>query len=236
MASLTSARARKGAATTATSSSSLQAGTGAGNGREIEYDSDKDKDKQQQQVASPNDGNVAPLYGASATSRPFGSNVPAGHGHGHSTSTSGWITSGQYVDKGKSGRPGKQPANSADAHGHARGPLRDYGGGLGVVGPGEFKLLLLITILASVVRLWRLDRPTSVVFDEVHFGGQARPGINPAARQWLSTLSAGFATKYIKQKFFMDVHPPLAKLLLTFAAWFAGFRGNFDFKDIGKYV
>ena len=34
----------------------------------------------------------------------------------------------------------------------------------------------------------------------------------------------------------MDVHPPLAKLLITFAAWFAGFRGNFDFKDIGKYV
>lgn len=45
---------------------------------------------------------------------------------------------------------------------------------------------------------------------------------------------AGFATKYIKNRFFMDVHPPLAKLLITFAAWFAGFRGNFDFKDIGK--
>lgn len=44
----------------------------------------------------------------------------------------------------------------------------------------------------------------------------------------------GFASKYIKGKFFMDVHPPLAKLLLTLAGWMAGFDGEFDFKDIGK--
>lgn len=44
----------------------------------------------------------------------------------------------------------------------------------------------------------------------------------------------GFASKYIKGKFFMDVHPPLAKLLLTLAGWLAGFNGDFDFKDIGK--
>lgn len=44
----------------------------------------------------------------------------------------------------------------------------------------------------------------------------------------------GFATKYIKGRFFMDVHPPLAKLLITLAGWAAGFDGSFDFKDIGK--
>jgi dolichyl-phosphate-mannose-protein mannosyltransferase len=44
----------------------------------------------------------------------------------------------------------------------------------------------------------------------------------------------GFASKYIKGKFFMDVHPPLAKLLITLAGWIAGFDGDFDFKDIGK--
>lgn len=31
----------------------------------------------------------------------------------------------------------------------------------------------------------------------------------------------------------MDVHPPLAKLLITLAGWLAGFNGDFDFKDIG---
>lgn len=42
--------------------------------------------------------------------------------------------------------------------------------------------------------------------------------------------------KYIRRKFFMDVHPPLAKLLVTLSAWVGGFDGKFDFKDIGKWV
>jgi dolichyl-phosphate-mannose-protein mannosyltransferase len=49
-----------------------------------------------------------------------------------------------------------------------------------------------------------------------------------------TTSFGGFATKYIKGRFFMDVHPPLAKLLITLAGWVAGFDGDFDFKDIGK--
>lgn len=32
----------------------------------------------------------------------------------------------------------------------------------------------------------------------------------------------------------MDVHPPLAKLLITLFGWLAGFKGDFDFKEIGK--
>ncbi|CCU81989.1 unnamed protein product [Blumeria hordei] len=77
----------------------------------------------------------------------------------------------------------------------------------------DYKIMLGITAMATVVRLFRIYQPSSVVFDEVHFGG--------------------FASKYIKGKFFMDVHPPLAKLLLTLAGWLAGFDGNFDFKEIG---
>ncbi|KAL6304053.1 glycosyltransferase family 39 protein [Sparassis latifolia] len=78
----------------------------------------------------------------------------------------------------------------------------------------EWKLLAVITIVAMVVRLFRISKPDSVVFDEVHFGR--------------------FAAKYIKSQYFVDVHPPLAKLLITLAGFIFGFDGNFDFKDIGK--
>jgi dolichyl-phosphate-mannose-protein mannosyltransferase len=69
-------------------------------------------------------------------------------------------------------------------------------------------------IVACAVRLFRLSKPSSVVFDEVHFGK--------------------FASKYIKTQYFVDVHPPLAKLLITLAAFVFGYEGNFEFKDIGK--
>ncbi|KAF4589131.1 Dolichyl-phosphate-mannose-protein mannosyltransferase 1 [Ophiocordyceps camponoti-floridani] len=78
----------------------------------------------------------------------------------------------------------------------------------------DYVVTLCITVLATIVRIFRIYQPSSVVFDEVHFGG--------------------FASKYIKGKFFMDVHPPLAKMLIALTGWLAGFDGNFDFKDIGK--
>lgn len=43
----------------------------------------------------------------------------------------------------------------------------------------------------------------------------------------------GFASQYILHKFFIDVHPPLGKLLITLAAWLHGFQGKHDFKEIG---
>jgi len=78
----------------------------------------------------------------------------------------------------------------------------------------DWEMLGAVTLVAFFVRLFRIYQPSSVVFDEVHFGG--------------------FASKYIKGRFFMDVHPPLAKMLITLAGWLAGFDGEFDFKDIGK--
>ncbi|KAG5981649.1 hypothetical protein E4U55_002710 [Claviceps digitariae] len=80
-------------------------------------------------------------------------------------------------------------------------PLSDY-----LVG-------LALTLLGAVVRIFRIYQPSSVVFDEVHFGG--------------------FASKYIKGRFFMDVHPPLAKMLIALTGWLAGFDGNFLFPQIG---
>ncbi|KZO93787.1 glycosyltransferase family 39 protein [Calocera viscosa TUFC12733] len=79
---------------------------------------------------------------------------------------------------------------------------------------GEWKLLLAVCAVAVGVRFYRLGWPDSVVFDEVHFGK--------------------FASKYIKSQYYVDVHPPLAKLLITLAAFVSGYDGNFDFKDIGK--
>ncbi|KAF7546643.1 hypothetical protein G7Z17_g8282 [Cylindrodendrum hubeiense] len=78
----------------------------------------------------------------------------------------------------------------------------------------DYWTVLFVTILATIVRVFKIFQPTSVVFDEVHFGG--------------------FASKYIKGKFFMDVHPPLAKMLIALTGWVAGFDGKFDFKEIGK--
>src|SRR6201999_2205610 len=82
---------------------------------------------------------------------------------------------------------------------------------------------------ACFVRLFRIYQPSSVVFDEVQYvSAESR------ARANSPSSFGGFASKYIKGRFFMDVHPPLAKLLITLAGWLAGFDGNFDFKDIGK--
>jgi dolichyl-phosphate-mannose-protein mannosyltransferase len=78
----------------------------------------------------------------------------------------------------------------------------------------DYQIMFALTVVSAVVRLFRIYQPTSVVFDEVHFGG--------------------FASKYIKGKFFMDVHPPLAKMLIALTGWLAGFDGSFDFKEIGK--
>ncbi|KAF8219017.1 glycosyltransferase family 39 protein [Tricholoma matsutake] len=103
---------------------------------------------------------------------------------------------------------------AAASKGFAPGRTKNYPpGGLNMTS-GEWKLLFFIVIVACGVRLFRLSKPNSVVFDEVHFGK--------------------FASKYIKTQYYVDVHPPLAKLLITLAAFLFGYDGQFDFKDIGK--
>ena len=130
---------------------------------------------------------------------------------------------GSHLDDKQPKKPSRSPARSPKPNGRAGAEKQKPLGftSVGVADNDIFKmptsdwqLLTVLTILGAVVRLFRIYQPTSVVFDEVHFGG--------------------FASKYIKGKFFMDVHPPLAKLLITLAGWLAGFDGEFDFKDIGK--
>ncbi|XP_078686158.1 protein O-mannosyl-transferase 1-like [Branchiostoma floridae x Branchiostoma belcheri] len=73
--------------------------------------------------------------------------------------------------------------------------------------------LVLLTVVAMATRMWRLEYPNSVVFDEMHFGR--------------------FASMYIRRTFFFDVHPPLGKLIIAFGAYLGDFSGNFTWERIG---
>ena len=74
-------------------------------------------------------------------------------------------------------------------------------------------VVFVIALLGMAVRMYRLDQPPNVVFDEVHFGG--------------------YASKYITSDYFVDVHPPLGKLLITATGVLSGYNGSFSFKSIG---
>jgi len=55
--------------------------------------------------------------------------------------------------------------------------------------------LSALLAVAAVTRLWRIGLPAEIVFDEVHFVGQAH--------------------RYLHAEAFLDPHPPLAKLLIA---------------------
>ncbi|KAG0044464.1 hypothetical protein BGZ83_010316 [Gryganskiella cystojenkinii] len=80
---------------------------------------------------------------------------------------------------------------------------------------GQIILLTLLTMLAVLVRIWKLAVPSAVVFDEQHFGG--------------------FAADYVRGEFFMDLHPPLGKMLYAMVAYFLRFDGNFHFTPGSLY-
>ncbi len=62
--------------------------------------------------------------------------------------------------------------------------------------------LATLVACAAMTRFWRLGRPAEIVFDEVHFVGQAR--------------------HYLHGEPFLDPHPPLAKLLIALGIWLFG--------------
>ncbi|KAF9191710.1 hypothetical protein BGZ50_009183 [Haplosporangium sp. Z 11] len=74
---------------------------------------------------------------------------------------------------------------------------------------GQGILLAILVIIAVLVRIWKLAVPSAVVFDEQHFGG--------------------FAADYLKGEFFLDIHPPLGKMLFALVAYMLGFDGDFEF-------
>lgn len=74
-------------------------------------------------------------------------------------------------------------------------------------------LLFAVFSAAFLTRFYKLPYPQKVVFDETHFGG--------------------FAKNYYDGEFFVDVHPPLGKLLFYGIAVLFGWNGEFGFNAIG---
>ncbi|XP_063838561.1 protein O-mannosyltransferase 1 isoform X1 [Ostrinia nubilalis] len=72
----------------------------------------------------------------------------------------------------------------------------------------------LLLMLGLSTRLYNLDQPRYIVFDELHYGR--------------------YVSLYAKGVFFFDAHPPLGKQLLYLAGRAAGYDGNFTFDRIGS--
>ncbi|XP_033123188.1 protein O-mannosyl-transferase 2-like isoform X2 [Anneissia japonica] len=71
-------------------------------------------------------------------------------------------------------------------------------------------------ILAFGTRLYKLDEPKHVCWDETHFGKMG--------------------SYYINRTFFFDVHPPLGKMLIGLSGFLSGYDGRFSFEKPGiKY-
>ncbi|HLI81143.1 MAG TPA: phospholipid carrier-dependent glycosyltransferase, partial [Candidatus Binataceae bacterium] len=63
-------------------------------------------------------------------------------------------------------------------------------------------ILAALTAVTVATRFWHLGTPPEIVFDEVHFVGQAR--------------------EYLHAETFLDPHPPVAKLLIALSIWIFG--------------
>lgn len=75
-------------------------------------------------------------------------------------------------------------------------------------------ILVALTAVGLLSRLWNLSYPQAVVFDEVYYGQ--------------------FISMYMKRIFFLDDSgPPLGHMLLALGGYLGGFDGNFMWNRIG---
>lgn len=78
-------------------------------------------------------------------------------------------------------------------------------------------VLLSVTSMALMTRLYKIYEPDHVCWDETHFGKMG---------SW-----------YINRTFFFDVHPPLGKMLIGLSGKLTGYNGTFAFSKPGdKYL
>lgn len=80
----------------------------------------------------------------------------------------------------------------------------------------EWFLIALLLILGIATRFYHFGQPNQIVFDEIYF--------------------SKFVTDYSTGEYYFDIHPPLAKLLMTGWAKVTGAEApiDFDFKNIGR--
>ncbi|KAI8323615.1 PMT-domain-containing protein [Martensiomyces pterosporus] len=76
-------------------------------------------------------------------------------------------------------------------------------------------MLALLTCISLCIRMHNVAGDNRVVWDETHFGR--------------------FANSYISGNFYLDVHPPLGKMLIAAAFKWLGYTGSFDFKSGQEY-
>jgi len=69
---------------------------------------------------------------------------------------------------------------------------------------------LLLFLVAMATRVYKLDTPRGIVFDELHYGK--------------------YASYYLKNTFFFDSQPPLGKQLIAAAGWLVGYDASADHK------
>lgn len=69
----------------------------------------------------------------------------------------------------------------------------------------DYVLLAVFVVLGTITRFWRIHDPKDIIFDETHFNK--------------------FSTWYITRHYYVDIHPPLAKLAFAALLWVLGFEG-----------
>jgi dolichyl-phosphate-mannose--protein O-mannosyl transferase len=76
--------------------------------------------------------------------------------------------------------------------------------------------ILVVFLISFLTRVPFLHYPSVVVFDETHFGS--------------------FISAYLRGVSFFDIHPPLAKLIMTGVSRLTGYDGSFNFSNYeGQY-
>lgn len=69
--------------------------------------------------------------------------------------------------------------------------------------------ILFFTALGMITRIFRIQFPSSIVYEEGHYGN--------------------LTNSYLRGQYFHDNHPPLAKLIMTGIAHYAGYNGEYNF-------